>query len=375
MPASSPITRQTVGKTFVVASSVLGAAALAQIGAITFALATKRPLPGPIVEMRVNPSPMTAAKITKPATFTLAPPTEALEVATPLLEPPTKAHEAATVMTAAIIPPLRPMPVIPEKLVQTPAPATREQELIEQGRTLRDRGDMNGALTKLREAQTVAPANPQVFAEIALTFEKMGLTDRAAEQWRKIYEMGESAGSYFIAADARLKQSQALTMMEAQKEAAAVGTGAPVSKANPEAVLGLGEIASVDVPDSGGGKKFVLRVPMKARAGAKVGVRDVVIHVLFYDQIGGKEVVETNANVTSRWANTPPDWAERDTEVLEVEYVQPRVDPREAGREDRKYFGYIVRLYYKGELQDERADPLRLAVQFAAPKTLEKDSQ
>ncbi len=373
MPASSPITRQTVGKTFVVASSVLGAAALAQIGAITWALATRQPLPALAAEARVNPAPMTVAKISKPATLSLQPPSpDAL--AAPLLDPPVTMRETVPTISAPIAPPSRPVPVPVEKLAPRPPPETLGQELIEQGRTLRDRGDMNGALTKLREAQLLEPSSAQVLAELALTFEKMAAPDRAAEHWKKIYEMGESAGSYFIAADARLKQSQAMAMMAAQKEAGPGLTGAPVSRTNADAVLGLGEIASVDLNDAAADKKFVLRVPLKARARAKVGVRDVVIHVLFYDQVGGKNVIETNANVSSRWASTPPDWAERDTETLEVEYTQPRADPRESGREDRKYFGYLVRLYYKGELQDSRADPPKLGSQFPAPPTLEKDS-
>ncbi len=366
MSVSSPITRQTVGKTFVVASSVLGVAALAQIGAITWALATKRPLPGPAAEVRVTPGRMIASAITKPATLTLQP-AEALAVTAPLLEAPVTAPP----VVAAIVPPMRPVPVPVEKLAEKAQPETRAQELVDQGRTLRDRGDMSGALTKLREAQTLEPQNPQMSAELALTFEKMSLPDRAAEHWRQIYEMGESAGSYFIAADARLKQSQALAMMAAQKEAAPANVETPVSRTNAAAVLGLGEIGLVEANDPASEKKFSLRVPLKARARAKINVRDVVIHVLFYDRVGGKEVVETNANVNSRWASTPPDWAERDTEVLEVEYAQPRADPRDAGREDRKYFGYNVRLYYKGELQDSRAEPTSLAAQFPAPPTLQ----
>jgi hypothetical protein len=47
MPVSSPITRQTVGKTFIVASSLLGLGALAQFGAITWAFVTRvHPVPG-----------------------------------------------------------------------------------------------------------------------------------------------------------------------------------------------------------------------------------------------------------------------------------------------------------------------------------------
>jgi hypothetical protein len=261
----------------------------------------------------------------------------------------------------------------PQLRAQVPTPETRFQELIQQGLLLRDRSDMSNALTKFREAQTLEPRNPQAMAEIARTLEKMGLPDRAAEQWRRIYDMGESAGSYFIAADARLKQSQALAIIAAQG-ATAGSTNTSVSNTNTNATIGLGTITAEESPAPEAEKRFVLRVPLKGRARTRIDVRDVVIHVLFYDIVDDRNVVQTSANVTSRWASAPPDWADGDTEVLEVEYLLPRVDPREARPENRKYFGYIVRVYYKGELQDSRAEPSRLASQFPAPATIEPDS-
>ena len=57
-----------------------------------------------------------------------------------------------------------------------------------------------------------------------------------------------------------------------------------------------------------------------------------------------------------------------------MEYLQPIVTTSDSPKENRKYFGHIVRLYYNDELQDTRADPVRLNSQYPAPQTLEKDS-
>jgi hypothetical protein len=46
-------------------------------------------------------------------------------------------------------------------------------------------------------------------------------------------------------------------------------------------------------------------------------------------------------------------------------------DPR---REERKYFGYIIRVYYKDELQATGAEPASLGQTFPASQTLEKDA-
>jgi tetratricopeptide (TPR) repeat protein len=254
-------------------------------------------------------------------------------------------------------------------------PQTRFDELIEQGRALRERGDTSSALIRFREAQTLDPRNPLPIAEAARTYEAMAFYEKAAEQWKRIYDMGETAaGSYYIAADARLKQSQTLALMQAQQNSGAGTNDAAVSTTNAGATLGIGIISMEEEADADAERKFVLRAPLRAKPRARVEVRDVVIQVLFYDMVDNKDVVQTNANVNSRWASTPPDWSDGDTEVLEVEYAQAKVDATDAKREARKYFGYIVRLYYKDELQDSRAEPARLGAQFPAPTTLPQET-
>jgi len=54
----------------------------------------------------------------------------------------------------------------------------------------------------------MADQNPLPTAELAMTYEKMGFTEKAAECWKRIYDMGTAAGVYFAAAEGRLKASQ-----------------------------------------------------------------------------------------------------------------------------------------------------------------------
>jgi hypothetical protein len=98
-----------------------------------------------------------------------------------------------------------------------------------------------------------------------------------------------------------------------------------------------------------------------------------VIQVLFFDILNNQNVVQTAANVSSRWLTAPADWVDSDTEELAVDYQLPRPEPRT--REVRKFFGYIVRIYYKKELQAASADPERLGQQYPAPPTLPKEPE
>ena len=93
-----------------------------------------------------------------------------------------------------------------EAMAQTPAswPSLVDQ-LKREGIELRDRGDTTNAIERLQEALDSEPNNAAVLAELAKTYDLMQLYDRANEIWRKLQEMGPSAGAAYELADRRLK--------------------------------------------------------------------------------------------------------------------------------------------------------------------------
>jgi len=78
-------------------------------------------------------------------------------------------------------------------------------QLLREGIELRDRGDTTSAIERLQEALDSEPNNPGVLAELAKTYDLMRLYDRANEMWRKLQEMGPSAGAAYELAGRRLK--------------------------------------------------------------------------------------------------------------------------------------------------------------------------
>ena len=94
----------------------------------------------------------------------------------------------------------------PSLVDQTPAswPSLVDQ-LRREGIELRDRGDTTNAIERLQEALDSEPNNAAVLAELAKTYDLMQLYDRANEMWRKLQEMGPSAGAAYELADRRLK--------------------------------------------------------------------------------------------------------------------------------------------------------------------------
>lgn len=134
------------------------------------------------------------------------------------------------------------------------------------------------------------------------------------------------------------------------------------------ATLGLLRITSEEKSDEFSTKRFILHIPIKARPNSKIDPHELVIQVLFFDLVDNKDVVETSANVSSRWVTSPADWVHSDTEELAIEYQLPKRE-----NENRKYFGYVVRLYYKKQLQVASAEPERLAKRYPAAATVSAD--
>jgi hypothetical protein len=365
MSALAPITRQTVGRTFIVAISVLGIGAALQLGVVAW-LFYSRFRAGPAVR-----SVETPALATTPAAPDL---TDPFAEAAPV--------SATATPRPGVTPPPRPTPVSQSAFSLSPEAAGEERfnELVEQGKALRQRGDTYAAVTRLREAQAMNQKSPIPPTELALTYEQMGFIDRAAEAWRTVYDMGPAAGIYYTAADGRLRLSQAQAMKQlAQLATPAPGTAPTASSSGqaiglgPDSKLGLGDVTRRDETDPGATRKFTLTIPVKAKPRARIDVREVIVQVQFFDVVNGRALDRTGADTKYKWLEPPADFADGDLEKLEVSYTLPAL---RVADEERKYYGYIVTLYYKNALQDFRSDPPTLAqrsppVKQLAPETPE----
>ncbi len=388
MPVNPPATSQPFGRTFIVAAAVLGLVALVQLSAVTVAFFSKRgpglpggfSSPGAVAsgqdDERPHPAP---AKIdvsnlpggesadpvldvgndpiaeARPAGAHPVPgPVEPAKGESPVAVPenPQPATSASTVPLA----PPRPTPVPLSAL--TPKQNPRFVEIVEQGKLLRSSGDTAGALLRFREAALLEPGNPLPLAETAYTFEKMSLPDKAAEQWRQVLAMGESAGVYYSAAQAKLSAAiNEMARTVAVKQPMAAASSIPDGK-----MLAVSTPRVEDQPNGISAKRFTLHVPIRAKAGQAISVRDMKVFVLFFEKLNGKDIVRTTANVSNSWENPPIDWAEGE-ETLDVTYDLP---PNDGRGEPREYHGYIIRLYYQGELQDTQAVPPNLNQRFPA---------
>jgi len=212
-----------------------------------------------------------------------------------------------------------------------------------------------------------------VLSELAQTYERMGLRDKAIEHWRRVEALGEQAGALLDLAQLKLDAGGDGGAAEGGSEADALALrpGRDDQGLQPGCTLGLMDVRIQEELDPASLRKLKLRLGLKARQGETVDPQDVVIQVFFYDLLDGQHIVQTDAEVGSEWTTPPANWSDDGVEVLQVIYRQPKATEPVAEPENRRYLGHVVRLYYKGALQDMQADPIRLLTLYPPPLQLE----
>lgn len=129
----------------------------------------------------------------------------------------------------------------------------------------------------------------------------------------------------------------------------------------PGSLLGITDLQLRDSFDDNSPTKE-LRFTVQARTGESIDPHQVRVNVTFYDN-NGSQIVRTMSHVRSVWLTPPVDWESDGRETLEVICDVLRFGPR-GGPPPGVYFGYVVDLYYRGELQETRAEPADLKELF-----------
>jgi hypothetical protein len=218
------------------------------------------------------------------------------------------------------------------------------REMVEVAREVRKLGDMAPVLESLRAADLREPNHPEILSEMALTYETMGLTEKAETMWRSVIALGESnGGGYYTLAKAKL-------------------LGREIAAKTPERnEVSMGACQIIPDKTVTKGQRLALRVPIKAAPGVEIDPTQMDIHVYFFDRVGADRIESTRADPpVPSWVSAPVDWKEGE-ELVDFSYNMPELKPeelRELGK--RSYYGYVVKIYYLDRLMDVQAEPQAL---------------
>jgi hypothetical protein len=118
-------------------------------------------------------------------------------------------------------------------------------------------------------------------------------------------------------------------------------------------VIAITEVA----PRRSRGRHGETRVDVKIGVTPQPNVKkgQVEIRVSFFDVTRNGEMRPTEAQVAYEWLTPVRDWTDMTPKYLVATYLHPRAPRRSPER--LRYGGFTVRVYFDGQLQDERAEP------------------
>ncbi len=128
-------------------------------------------------------------------------------------------------------------------------------------------------------------------------------------------------------------------------------------------ILAITETTLSESTDPNAQSHLTLKVGVKPRPGTQNG-HVVRIIVSFYDLTRDNRMKPTNARVGYNWLTSASDWTDPTPKFLAATYVRPKTQM--PSTDERRYGGFIVRVYFDGQLQDSRANPPDLLTLFPA---------
>lgn len=334
-------------RTFTVAMWVIGFIAGGQFLAMGWVLMRHQPAASALTEAKLEEAQAGGASLVAGEAAGLT----GAELGKRILPPMPEVFRQEMTQSAKVLPthPLRGVggviaPVSPQTysahLITDPA----VERLLDTAKELRASGNIQAALRTLQAAEAKQADHPRILSDIAGAYSQLGLDDKAAVYWEKIFRLGEQrAGAYFDMADMVLKGKQ----LE--------------SSPNKDSTLSIGDIAEIRDKEVTAGERITLRVKIQAKQGSQPVGADLALLVYFYDSVDGKRFLPSTADTSESYISAPYDWRNGESEQIEVSYYQP-VFTKEQKRDlgERVYYGYIVELYYQNELQDVVAAPRKL---------------
>lgn len=265
--------------------------------------------------------------------------------------------EPAPLDEPVVVPDLEPLPELNEEDVLAEAPRVLDpvvEELLAEAKDARIQGDLVLALTKLSDAEEKEPASPNVLYGMGTTYEELGIFDKAAAYFLRVYQTGPlEAGSLYEKAAIKLAHGL-------------------VPEVKGLAMLGWGRMTNPT--RQAGGERRTLILPVRVSPTKDFDPELFAPRVRFYEEVDGQigQAVINPGDKGSEWVTGVADWKDGE-EMAEVWYFVPDQDPATGllfGQ--RKFYGFVAELYYDGRLVDIRAQPRTLLKEGGGESTMQE---
>ncbi|MEM9017266.1 MAG: hypothetical protein AAGC68_09635, partial [Verrucomicrobiota bacterium] len=176
---------------------------------------------------------------------------------------------------------------------------------------------------------------------LAATYSQMGLSEKANVYWERVLSLAPAgAGKYYALAERQLRGEL------------------PPEEGASDQLMKVGEVSVEEQPAGSDGQRVALRITIDADPATNPSGEELSLVVYFYDLVDGSRIEASTADTSEFYPTEPYDWQTDGTEVIVVNYHQPRFSEEQA-RElgQRNYYGYVIELYYRDQLQDRLIMP------------------
>lgn len=219
---------------------------------------------------------------------------------------------------------------------------SRVEKLVEEAKSLHLSGDVVRAVLKLAEAEIIDAAEPAIIYRRALIFEDMRNWERAGDEYDKLFALGPEAGTYYEIATDKIANG-----VKDAPDVVPFQLGSVVQR------VGVDQLTARVI------------IPVRRLTDREIEPSQINVRIFFYDIVDNKVVEpvpqQREQNIQKRWVTEPTDWSQNVEESAEAVYQLPALELADVHLfGERRYFGHVVELYYKGELMDQYAYPGRL---------------
>lgn len=132
-----------------------------------------------------------------------------------------------------------------------------------------------------------------------------------------------------------------------------------------EPVIAITEIGSTETRQRNGQLNVAVRIGVAPRPKTKNG--EVEIRVSFFDVTPTGEMRPTDAQVDYQWTTPVRDWTDPTPKYLVATYLGAGTSRKST--ENVRYGGFLVRVYFDGQLQAERSEPKTLVTALNSQRT------
>ncbi|PAW78297.1 MAG: hypothetical protein B9S32_07125 [Verrucomicrobia bacterium Tous-C9LFEB] len=296
----------------------------------------------------------------------------------PTPAPAVPSAPSASAPVQAATPPA-PTPAAPARITPVPTPgrlavaatedpAQRVKALNEEAERFQTQGDLRLAALALFKAEALDSRDSTTLVNLArlMTLEKE--TDKARTYWQRVVDLGSAAGSNYNLAREQLvlidSRSTGTSANNAPPATTVSAPVAPTTAVTATRALFVDRIEKTNTASNGSNNEFTMRVVLGAGiipGGIQPGKVDIKLY--FYDLQASGAIVPSRAQLKVNFLGSRQTWANGQRETLMATYL---LSPDQARIYNQKYYGYMLRIYYDGKLQDERAEPDNLLKFFPA---------